>query len=260
MLIFGSRAAKHWFPDFREPKKDLDLIRPGKHQVIGDCEFHWVPAFQYILDNNKDGAYVDPDFLYTIKVSHAAWDIHWDKTMKDILFFQSKGCKLKKKLYQALVKEWEQVHGKKKVNLNKSNSYFFTDAVKRKYDHDTLHNLLAFYDEPLHTKIRSDLSKAMPSEELFNKLSPEDQLKCALEEIYVVATERYLDNYPLKLAKIKAVKNLVTSMTKGWFSLYLIQNFAKILASDNEHWMLKLNQEGIWQSPKQKSRKLSTNS
>jgi hypothetical protein len=253
MLIFGSRAAKHWFSDFRDPKRDMDLICPGKHQTIANCEFHWVPSFQYVLDRNVGSTHVDPDFLYTIKVSHAAWDIHWDKTMHDILFFQKKGCKLDKELYGMLVKEWEQIHGKKRVNLNKPNDYFFDDAVKRKYDHDSLHNLFAFYDEPLHNKIRPDLSKAMVSEEMFQSLSSEDQLKCALEEIYVVATERYLEKYPLKIAKIKATKNLVTSMTKGFFNLYLIQNFDKILASNNEHWMLKLNQEGICHLPKRKS-------
>ena len=85
MLIFGSTALKYWFPDFKREPKDLDYIsqtkpRPGTKGV----EYIWEDSFQYVLENNVDPKYVDPAFLYTIKVAHAAWDVRWDKTMHDI--------------------------------------------------------------------------------------------------------------------------------------------------------------------------------
>lgn len=242
MLIFGSRAAKHWFPDFREPKGDIDYITKDKLQSSREKEYHWVDAFQYVLENNKSTQYVDPDFLYTIKVSHAAWDIHFDKTMLDIMFLQKKGCKLDYELYNMLLKEWEVIHGHKKVNLNKPNEYFFDDAVNRKHSHDELHQLLKYYDEPLHTKIRTDLSNAMPDYNKWCDLTPTDQFRCALEEIYVVATERYIlpHNIPIKHAKQKALKQLITSMTKGWFNLFLIVNFEKLIYYNDESMNSKI--------------------
>jgi hypothetical protein len=243
-LIFGSCAVKHWFPDFREPKGDTDYITPEKLKSNREHEYHWVPSFQYILDYNNDLEYVDPNFLYTIKVSHAAWNVHWDKSMLDIRFLKSKGCALDKVLYSMLVEEWEIIHGKKKVNLNKPNEYFFNDAVNRKYDHDQLHEMFKFYDKPLHTKIRKDETKALPDRELFEQLNFEDQVKCALEEIYVIATERFIipHNIPKRHAKYKAMKQLVTTMTKGWFNLFLIVNFDFLLynVEDERHWMPNL--------------------
>jgi len=239
-LIYGSVAAKHWFPDFRDTK-DLDYICEDTSKRSKEIEYHWTPSFQYVLDNNVDDTYVDPNFLYTIKFSHAAWDIRWTKTMKDIRFFKNKGCVLDLELYNMLLKDWEIIHGKKKVNLNQDNSEFFTKYVKREYDHDWLHGFLAFYDEPLHTKIRKT-DKPLCYKDLWDDLSLDDQYKCALEEIYVVATERY-DNYPPKIAKFKSMKNIITSMTKGWFNYFLIDNFEELLYNEyDSHWLIKLEE------------------
>lgn len=238
-LIFGSTAAKYWFPDFREPK-DLDIISKDK-LMTPEIQYYWQESFQYIINNNNDTKYVDPNFLYTIKVSHAAWDIHWDKTMHDIKFLKNKNCILDKHLYDFLLEEWEILHRNKQINLNKKNEEFFKDDVDRKYDHDWLHNYLAFYEEPLHNKIKVDKSKALCNEHLWNRLSYEDKIKCAMEEIYVVATERYISrNITPKVSKVKSLKNLITSMTKGWFNLFLIENFDTLLAFDNTHWINKL--------------------
>lgn len=247
-LFFGSVAAKYWHPEFREPN-DTDLIQKEKPLfntfVNGKrWEYHWVDALQYVLDNNKDDHYVDPDFLYTIKVSHAAWNINFEKHMKDIMFLKQKGCVLDKVLYEALYKEWEALHGKKKVKMNQMNDDFFTDAVKREFDHDWLHEFLAFGERPMHERIRKSLESPLPSKELWDKLTYQEQLQCASEEIFVVATERYLDGNPkkYKVAKGKSMKNLITSMTKGWFNLFLIENFGELYYNDemNQHWLNKL--------------------
>lgn len=89
LLIYGSCALKYWYTESRIPS-DVDIISPNHD---------WISAFEYVFDNNKHDQYVDPDFLYTIKVSHAAWDINWDKTLKDISFLKSKGCKLDETFY-----------------------------------------------------------------------------------------------------------------------------------------------------------------
>lgn len=237
MLIFGSTAAKYWFSDFNDPK-DIDYICKNPPKSSREEEYYWNEGFQYILDNNKDSKFVDPNFLYTIKFSHAAWDVRWTKTLKHIQFFKEKGCKIDWNLYKILYKDWEILHGKKKVNLNQTNDKFFNKHVKRVYDHDWLHEQFAFYDKPLHNKIRPGDSP-MASEYLWKKLPYDDKIKCALEEIYVIATERY-SHMPYKMAKYKSIYNLITSMTKGWFNIFLIDNFEELLYNElDKHWIKK---------------------
>lgn len=100
-LIYGSTAAKYWWPEFREPR-DFEQISTTCPQEGND----FIPAFKTIGGINTNDTYVDPNILYTIKVSHAAWDIKWVKTMKDIGFMQSKGCILLPHLFKALYADW----------------------------------------------------------------------------------------------------------------------------------------------------------
>lgn len=240
MLIFGSTAAKFWYSDFREPK-DLDCV--SKEQVMTrEAQHYWQPAFDYLQGRNQHPIYVDPDFLYTIKVSHAAWDIHWDKTMHDVIFFKNRGCKLDKTFYDLLYKEWEVLHRAKRIKLDVKNEEFFNKNITRKYDHDWLHHFLAFGSEPMHNRIRKDPTSPLCSLKLWTELSEEDKMKCAMEEVYVIATERFIEKFPPQLAKIKSLKNLITSASKGWFNLFLIENFETLLKYDNSHWFNKLKE------------------
>lgn len=248
-MLIGSVALKHWFPDFPHKTKDVDILscQRTKNIPIPDAkvEIHNIekaPSLYYIIENNKDDFYADPDMLYTLKVSHAAWDIHWDKTMAHIIFLKDKGCKVIPEFYDLLWKDWCRIHGdKSKIKLDMKNEEFFTEAVERTYDHDWLHGFLAFDSEPMHNKIRKNHESPLCSKELWLQLSHDDKIKCALEEIYVVATERYLfkneRKQPWMKAKSKSMKNLITSMTKGWFNLFLIDNFKELLYNDyDEHW------------------------
>ena len=231
-MIFGSCAVKHWFPDFRIPNY-LDIISE---------EDYWVPTFSYMLLHNIHDQYLDPNFIYTLKISHAPWDIHWDKTIKDIIFLRDKGCELDIYLYTKLFKDWQDYHGKKKVKLNILNDDFFTKSIDRKFDHDFLHGQLCFYDRPLHEQIRKDKNSPLCDETLFTEMSFDDKIKTALEEIHVIATERILvhKKIPLKHAKYKALKHLITSMTKGWFNRFLVVNFDHLMYYETETWKSKL--------------------
>ncbi len=234
-LIFGSQALKHWFPDFPRDSKDLDIIAKGKKSTK-EVEYHWVDSFQYILDNNKDSKYVDPNFLYTAKVSHAAWDVWWDKTMHHIMFLKAKGCQLDRTLYNMLINEWKIVHGAKKVKVVGKGEEFFNSNIVRKYNHDDLHELVKFYDKPMHELIRPNKDDVKVSIDLWNKLQYNDQLKCALEETYVFALERYYE-LPPKIAFYKALKQLITSSTKGFFNLFLIENYKELMDYDRTDYV-----------------------
>jgi hypothetical protein len=127
------------------------------------------------------------------------------------------------------LKDWEKIHGSKKHIILKGNAeQFFNKNITRALDHDKVHEIVKFYDRPLHEAIRKDLSDVKVSKELWDKLSHEDKIKCALEEIFVFALERYFDYGP-KTGYNKAIKQLITQSTRGFFNLFLIENFQELL-------------------------------
>lgn len=231
-LIYGSCALKHWFPESRTPN-DVDII---------SIDHDWIPAFNYLLEHNKHNQYVDPNFLYTIKVSHAAWDIHWDKTLKDIAYLKNKGCVLDKTFFNLLYNDWCKIHKQKRVALSGTNQQFFKPHIKRKFAHDWLHEQLSFNDRPLHEKIRRDLSSPMCDKKMFDKLDFSVKIQVAVEEIRVIATERFLLNGEKSLmrARYNAIKLLITSMTKGWFNRFLIENIEILMQYEVETWKKQL--------------------
>lgn len=239
-LIFGSTAMKHWFQIKREPK-DLDYI--CKEPLMDkNTQHYWVPSFQYILDNNKDDTYVDLDFLYTIKLSHAGFDIHWDKTIYDILILKFRGCKLNKKLYKDLVKDWTEVHGKCWASLKgKDSETFFEDAVPRKYIHDDIHEAIAVYDKPLYESLLFEGVSC--SKKGFDNLTFDDKILLVKEEVWVTALERY--HIPSdftcghRAAYEKSLKKLATTMSSGWFKLFILENIDKLIGCVKKDYIEK---------------------
>lgn len=243
-LIYGSQAIKYFFEDFNRIPNDLDIIDDDiTKESSKEVQYYWTEAFDFLRKNNKNNTYVDPDFLYTIKVSHAAWDINWEKTIKDINFLQNKGCKINKGFYDLLYKDWIKIHDKKHIKMNVKNSEFFKETIYRKYNHEELHLHFAFYDRPMNEKIRKDLDSPLCSLSLWEKLSQSDKIKCALEEIFVLTTERYIavqKPLPNKIARVKTMKQMITSTTSGWFNLFLIINFEKLRTSSQDYFENKL--------------------
>lgn len=92
MFLYGSQLTKKLFPDFRNPK-DIDYVTNDLveynyqiSKISKGTELHYIPCTP-----NRE---MTADELYTLKVSHAIYDIHWQKTMSDIRFLQIRGCKL----------------------------------------------------------------------------------------------------------------------------------------------------------------------
>jgi len=238
-LIFGSTAIKHWFPDYSRQPKDLDIISDRGFKSTKEVEIFYNKGMDYLKEHNQDKHYVDPDLLFTIKFSHLSWDINWDKHMKDFIFLKNKGCKIDYDFYELLYKEWEVLHGKKKVKMKVENEVFFKENIYRRFNHEELHNEFRFYERPLNEKIREDLNSPLCSEYLWNELSHEDKLKCAAEELFVLTSERYIlveNPIKCKFAKTKMLKKMITSTTSGWFNRFLIMNFETLLNYQEEHF------------------------
>jgi len=245
-LIFGSTALKFHFPDLPREPHDLDVIsKSGKMEQKE--QHYWVDSFQYILDNNKDDIYIDPNLLLSCKLSHLGWNVHWSKTLNDVLFLKKKGCKVVPELYKLLVKDWTKVHGKAWASLeNKDAGKFFKDAVKRKYVHDDLHEVVSVYEEPLYFRILKEDGKVGCSEEKFNQLSHEDKILLVKEEVWVTALERYLipNNFKCSknLAYFESLKKLSTTMASGWFKFFILDNIDQLYISRDYAYIDKFKQ------------------
>ncbi len=120
-------------------------------------------------------------------------------------------------------------------SLMKSNDDFFDDAVKKIYDHDYLHELVAYGNAPIYTKLKHDQSKAWCERDLWDKLSHEDKIHCVAEETYVISIERFMVRnnwkYPAKKAYFQALKKVCTTLTSGWFRAYAINHYPEIVLS-----------------------------
>lgn len=246
-IVVGSTAAKNYFPEFREGK-DLDAWCDSSDfpKIESDkrVEFKDVSPYPNLLDFLYEAVslrdkYCDPSLLYTLKLSHSFWGIHWEKTAHDIRFFQSKGLKHNDYYLQAMRLDWTKIHGKKRAYLNKSNEAFFADNVKRTYEHDDVHKVMAYYKDPLYMSCKKDQSKALFDKELYENLSHEDKIKLVREEATVTALERFLipDNFkmPAEIAYRKALKQLVTSMCKGKFAESIMLNLTELWTLDREY-------------------------
>lgn len=228
-MLIGSQAMKYFFSDFPREPKDIDYI--SKDSIEG-AECKWCDSFEYILNKYPNLEIATPEILYTLKVSHSFWNIHWEKTIFDIEFLQRKGIVLNEELFEILYRDCKKRYGEKQAYLNVKNEDFFTKNVSRKYIHDDLHKAVAYYNEPLFNKIKKDKSLAKVDYDLFLNLTYEDKCNLCREEIYVTALERILIPQDFrssdKSAFKQATKLLVTSMTKGWFPKFIITNWLNI--------------------------------
>ncbi len=231
--LVGSRATKVFFPDFREPR-DVDYFSP--YDIEGAETFYHPNLEQWgwsgIAGTNE---------LYTIKVSHAFWNLHgtWNKHMNDILFLQGKGAKVIPPLFDILYPIWEERYGKKRANLNAQPEDFFNKNVHRVYDHDSIHRSIAYYDRPLFERILRDGHAVAVDKAKFDALIYEDKLKLVREEVYATALERQLIPSGYKssprAAYNWAMMKTVTSFSKGWFPLFIVQNYADLYKPDVDY-------------------------
>ena len=236
-VLVGSRAARMHFGDFR-PARDWDFFSEEKIDG-GDekVETFWHPD----LAKYDWGNYATPDELYTLKVSHAFWANRWPKHIQDTAFFQSKGCEVIPELYALLYGIWVEHYGRKRARLAPGTKpeEFFTPTVQRKYDHDSLHASVAYYDKPLFNAILRDGEAVAVDKAKFDALSYEDKCRLVREEVYATALERKVipSNYTdSSLGAYRwALEKTVTSFSKGWFPYWIVTNVSDLLRPDVDY-------------------------
>jgi hypothetical protein len=249
-LLIGSRALEYWCLSFEvKPDSDWDII--SEHKIVDDnkrIEHHTFDTVgNYDMQNYASEKFVEiagqriyivnPIGLSIIKRSHLWRDRNFDKHINQYHFhliyysfmYTAKDREILDKRTKLTMARYPQGN----PNLMQSVDGFFDDAVTKKYNHDYLHELVAYNDEPLYKKMQKDSSLAWCNKDLWYTLNHEQKLQCIAEEAYVIAIERFLvpSNWytPAKLAYFKAVNKICTTLCSGWFRDFAIDNYPEVL-------------------------------
>lgn len=232
--LVGSRALRQHFPDFPRNPADWDYYTDASGLTADVFYDERLEAWPF-------GAIATPDELYTMKVSHSFWEIGntWDKHMHDIVWMKNAGCAFNRDLYDILKPIWKDQHGRKRTNLKQSKDAFFSDAVHRIYDHDSIHDSVAYGDRPMYEQILLPGEEVAVSIEPFHAMSFEDKCKLVREEVYATALERYVipSNYTCspRGAYAKAMKKTVTSLFKNDWALWIVLNYSDVRDPDMDY-------------------------
>ena len=246
-VLIGSRALNYWFPEAQvRPQSDWDII---SNDPIDGSEWH-DPATLYnqefanrycshhtIEFNGHTLRVMLPMGLALIKRSHLWRDLSFQKHVthfhKWLFTFYNQRDTIDQQFLQRRIDLTKQMFPQGNPNLMQKKDDFFADAVTKKYDHDWLHELFAYHNQPLYVRLLRDPNLAWCDKDKWETLSDEEKTQCVAEEVYVISTERFLVpndwKYPAKRAFMKSADKVCTTLCSGWFRDFAIDNYPKVL-------------------------------
>jgi hypothetical protein len=228
MLLIGSKAIKHWYPDFTREPKDTDYI------VSESRLFQKEPGVEYlenpiIFDLYKDTerVIIEPDDLLTLKASHLCWNINWEKHLYHVQFLLKKGHKINVELFLELYEYWNVYHLKnKRSDLKMTKDEFFSNAINKDVvEHDEIHKILN--PIPTYTKILKDGAEVEVDEEKYKLLSHQDKINVTQEEVFVMAYERF-KKMDYRVAYSIMLKKFIISHTPLFTLPFIIENYIEL--------------------------------
>lgn len=282
MLLIGSRAMKANIPDIRRDPKDFDYISTEKEwQELSD--FYKPFAITIEREGNKGHIHVEGDLhiecdiagkgdsndllrqltpqienviaplnvLLLLKLSHRYRknSPHFLKTMHDIHLLRRAGAVITPELEPILKLREKETYTYSHPKLNVTKKEFFNgDDVPYVYDHDSIHQVVAFLDRPAYTYYMTDGEQVKASMDKFFEQPEHIKLLGVLEESLVLAAERsQIPNdfkIPPRASFNLALEKVCTSITSGRFrefayeSYYIVQKMYDELCGDT--WVDKV--------------------
>lgn len=293
MLIIGSRALVYQFPNIKRKVDDIDVIGfsdelPGLIKLLSpldiskgkwstilkncqnknsffdrdNVEFIFVDDFESLkmyLDFDSNSIYASKEVLFSLKSSHIHYPIKFKKHIDDYILLHNyfNGVDSIKNITDINKKETKIRLGEIKVSsFNKNKEDFFkqSDAfVKRLIPHDTIHQIMSHYDEPLYKKLQKNQDLVKCDNELWDSLDYEDKIKCILEEVYVIALERKI--IPMLFFKDKhytsfeafewALGRICTNLWSGKSRSFATVNYRNIISKHNPEYVEKFLMQWI---------------
>ena len=228
-ILIGSGALHHHFPTFRKPK-DLDYFSDVKKfdsQIIEGVVNELIPAPDWWIGNSEIAL---PEEILNIKASHLFWTRRKNhQHINDIEFLMSKGFQLYDRLYYKLIEHWREIHGPPvRPDFTKTPDQFFDDYVQRKLHHDEVH--LIINSDPTFKKILVGNGTVEISEDLFKKLTFEEQLSVVREEVYVLSYERWNDKETTSptLTYMRTLNHFISCLAPEWLTLFALKNYKEL--------------------------------
>jgi hypothetical protein len=254
-ILIGSRALQFWEPSLKlKETTDFDVISDSP---ISGCEFHdaeflnnhemkmYQSTNKVILPDGTKCHVMNLTGLAIIKRSHLWRSLNFDRHitfyhkfgLADTLKHDIVNNPLVSKVLERRIHLTKEAFPQGNPNLMLSKEDFFDDFVTKKYDHDFLHELVAFYDKPLYTRLLRNSELAWCEKEKWDSLSDSDKIKCVAEETFVIAIERFMVpngwKFPSKLAYMKALNKVCTTLCSGWFRDFAIDFYPEIVTQYN---------------------------
>lgn len=241
-LLIGSRALNHWNPACKiKPTSDWDVI---SSVPIEGTEWHRADflnnekffdyASDHVIDFNGHSMRVcNPIGLAIIKRSHLWRDLSFDKHITHyhkhmVHNFNSYDREVLTERILLTKKEFPQGNPK----LNQTVEDFFDDTVKKKYNHDWLHTVVAFNDKPLYQMMQRDPEMAWCEKDMWENFTHLQKLQCVAEESYVIAVERFMVpnnwNFNPRFAYLKSLNKVCTTLCSGFFRDFSIDFYPEI--------------------------------
>jgi hypothetical protein len=246
-ILIGSRALDYWHDaGLVKDTTDWDVVSTSP---IKGTEWH----DRWILNNDVIGYFTSPEHtimfngqllhvcslqgLAAIKRSHLWRDLGFGKHITMYHGHLSRYLDLNDEFTKIFLsertKQTLEKFPQQGPNLKKTVEEFFDDAVDKKYSHDWLHELYAFEDKPMYTKMQTNPEIAWCDKQLWDGFTHEQKIHTVQEETYVICTERFLVpkdfKYPAKLGYNKALNKVCTTLCSGWFRNFAIDNYPEIL-------------------------------
>lgn len=168
--------------------------------------------------------------LLALKLSHRYLknSPHFLKTMRDIQHLRSHGVELTPWLKEWLPWRESETYTYAHPSLMQDKKSFFNDAVPYKYDHDSIHEAMAYPLRPMYTTYAVEGEQVFSSREKFEALPDEAmRLSAVWEECAVLALERSIIPHGTdqNVAFMMALEKVCTSITSGWFREYAWEHY-----------------------------------
>jgi len=256
-ILIGSRALDYWLDvGIVKENTDFDII---SSKPIEGAEFHdrWLlnndnfDRFtcdsDTIIFNEKVVHVMDVEGLAIIKRSHLWRTVGFAKHITHYHKYLKPYVDLNSSILKERIKMTQEMYPQQGPNLKLSKGESFNDAVVKVFDHDYLHELFANEDKPMYTRLQKDDHEVFCHEYLWNNLSQEQKVLCVQEEVNVLATERFLVpsnfSYNKKMAYLKALEKVCTTVCKGYFRDFAIENYPEVISVYNADKIINVTKE-----------------
>lgn len=189
-----------------------------------------------LLEYCKGKASAPLNVLYALKMSHRYLrnSPFFVKTRNDIMQMRRLGAEIPDDLQDWFKRREKETYDYSHPSLAQNKQSFFSgDGVTYKYDHDSLHEAVAMFGEPLYRRYQKDGEQVACDREKWEALLPQDKQCAVAEEAAVLALERSLIPFPGTWNEYQAfrfaLEKVCTSITSGWFREYAWEHYDKIL-------------------------------